>query len=174
MPNSVVGSWQHLPLENVPAKVDQGGAVISDKIVFTGGCNVTTFSGDSCAVQDTYTITAGSSSGATELAAPLKCPAPRLSPTVIPNGNLFSTSFASQMIILLGMFNTTLWDDGGGLKEGEVVSISLSITHRIFMINSLRRFWTLTPKPGLAYCLLVIQVLLVPHPSRHRERVQWL
>jgi len=71
-------------------------------------------------VQGTYVVNAGSTTGPTEMAA-LNCPAPRLSPTVVPNGNQFSTTFSSQMLLLLGTFNTTLWDDGGGLKQGEVV-----------------------------------------------------
>jgi len=104
----------------LPEKIDQGGGVLSEKIVLSGGCNGTSLSGDSCAVQETYVINAGSTSGATDMTA-LKCPAPRLSPTVIPNGNQFSTTFASQMLLLLGTFNTTVWDDGGGLKHGEVV-----------------------------------------------------
>lgn len=120
LPDDSVGSWEHLPLTNLPEKVGQGGGVISQQIVFSGGCNGTTISGDSCAVQGTYVVNAGSATGPTEMAA-LNCPAPRLSPTVVPNGNQFSTTFSSQMLLLLGTFNTTLWDDGGGLKQGEVV-----------------------------------------------------
>ncbi|KAJ7700077.1 hypothetical protein B0H17DRAFT_1129081 [Mycena rosella] len=126
LPDDTVGSWQRLPLDSLPAKVGQAGGVISQTIVFSGGCNGTTTSGDSCALQDTYTINAGSTTGATEMAAPLKCPAPRLSPVLIPNGNQFSNSFTSQMLLLVGTFNTTLWDDGGGLEKGEVAILDIN------------------------------------------------
>ncbi|KAJ7744440.1 hypothetical protein DFH07DRAFT_22032 [Mycena maculata] len=123
MPNSAVGSWEHLPLANLPETVGQGGGVSGDQIVFSGGCNTTSFSGDACALQDTYIINAGAN-GATESAA-LKCPAPRLSPTVVPNGNVVSVTFSNQMFLLLGTFNTSLWNDSGGLEAGEVVSYIL-------------------------------------------------
>ncbi|KAJ6599080.1 hypothetical protein DFH09DRAFT_1271730 [Mycena vulgaris] len=126
LPDNAVGSWQQIPLENLPAKVGQGGGVISDNIVFSGGCNGTATSGESCAIQDTYTINAGSTTGATDMAAPLKCPAPRLSPTMVPNGNQVSPSFSSQMLLILGTFNTTLWDDGGGLEQGEVAVLDIN------------------------------------------------
>ncbi|KAJ7507791.1 hypothetical protein B0H11DRAFT_1793448 [Mycena galericulata] len=119
LPNDSVGSWEHLPLNSLPETIGQGGGVSSDQIVFSGGCNSTSISGDSCAIQNTYIIDAGAKTGATETAA-LNCPAPRFSPAVVPNGNQFSTSFSSQMLLLLGTFNTSLWDDGGGLEAGEV------------------------------------------------------
>jgi hypothetical protein len=65
-------------------------------------------------------INASNATTASEVAA-INCPAPRLSPTLVPNGNRISPSFASQMMLLLGTFNATFWDDGGGLKKGEVV-----------------------------------------------------
>lgn len=119
LPNAVVGSWEKFSLPNLPGKAGQGGGVIAQQIVTSGGCNGTTISGDSCAVQDTYVITSNGES-ATSVPA-LHCPAPRLSPTLVPNGNTFSSGFSSQMIMLLGAFNSSLWDDGGGLKNGEVV-----------------------------------------------------
>ncbi|KAJ7095370.1 hypothetical protein B0H15DRAFT_829274 [Mycena belliarum] len=124
LPGDTVGSWEQLPLANIPGKVGQGGGVLSQSIVFSGGCNGVAASGDSCALQDTYTINAGAKTGATEMAAPLNCPAPRLSPVMIPNGNQISPSFSSQMFLLLGTFNTSLWDDGGGLKNGEVAVLA--------------------------------------------------
>ncbi|KAJ6613462.1 hypothetical protein B0H10DRAFT_2048593 [Mycena sp. CBHHK59/15] len=130
LPNDSVGSWQHLPLDDLPGKVGQGSTVISQQITSSGGCNSTAISGDSCAQQASFVIDAGSASGATEMAA-LNCPAPRLSPTLIPNGNQFSTSFSSQVLLLLGTFNTTLWEDGGGLDKGEVA-----------VLNTNTRSWT--------------------------------
>ncbi|KAJ7682812.1 hypothetical protein DFH06DRAFT_1278311 [Mycena polygramma] len=119
LPTDSVGSWERISLDNVPGTVGQGGGVMSEQIVTSGGCNGTSISGVSCAIQDTYVINAGNGQTATAVAA-LKCPAPRLSPTVIPNGNKFSTSFSSQALLLFGAFNTSLWNDGGGLAEGEV------------------------------------------------------
>ncbi|KAF7292490.1 hypothetical protein HMN09_01233200 [Mycena chlorophos] len=47
-------------------------------------------------------------------------------PVVIPNGNAFSESFASQMLLLLGTFNSSFWYDGDGLKDGEVAVLDTS------------------------------------------------
>ncbi|KAJ7180070.1 hypothetical protein C8R43DRAFT_1181384 [Mycena crocata] len=123
LPNDSVGTWERLPFGSLPGKSGQGGGVLSEKIVLSGGCNGTTASEDSCAVQDTYVINAGGSTNPTSMAA-LNCPAPRLSPTVVPNGNKFSTSFASQMLLLLGDFNSTLWNDDQGLEHGEVAILN--------------------------------------------------
>ncbi|KAJ7781250.1 hypothetical protein B0H16DRAFT_1497630 [Mycena metata] len=123
LPDDSVASWEQITLDKLPGKVGQGGGVLSQQVVTSGGCNGTTISGDSCAVQDTY-ITTPNGQSATSVAA-LHCPAPRLSPVVIPNGNGISTSFSSQMLLLLGAFNTTLWNDGGGLKEGEVAVLDV-------------------------------------------------
>jgi hypothetical protein len=54
--------------------------------------------------------------------APSPCPAPRLDPILVPNTNSFSSRFASQVFLALGTVNASLWDDGGGLGNGEVVS----------------------------------------------------
>lgn len=118
LPNDSVGSWEQIPLDNLATAVGQGGTVISDQIVSSGGCNDTATLDDSCAIQSTYVI-----NGNGHAVTALNCPAPRLSPTVIPNGNSNSTAFGSQVLLLLGTFNTSLWDDGEGLKQGEVVSL---------------------------------------------------
>ncbi|KAJ6539336.1 hypothetical protein B0H19DRAFT_1178497 [Mycena capillaripes] len=120
LPNEAVGSWEQISLNNSVGTLGQGGTVIWDQIVSSGGCNGTEIS-DSCAIQDTYVINADKG----QSVAALKCPAPRLSPTVIPNGNTNSTAFGSQVLLLLGTFNTSLWDDGGGLKEGEVAVLDI-------------------------------------------------
>ncbi|KAJ7228672.1 hypothetical protein GGX14DRAFT_414199 [Mycena pura] len=124
LPDDTEGSWEHLPLSSLPGVVNQGGSVIFNQIVTSGGCNNTTVPADSCAVQETYVINAGSTSGATEMAT-LNCPAPRLSPVVIPSGNTNSNTFASQMLVLLGTFNNSLWNDGDGLKQGEVAILDV-------------------------------------------------
>ncbi|KAJ7068262.1 hypothetical protein C8F01DRAFT_978175 [Mycena amicta] len=116
LPDSAVGSWEQLPLDPLSPLVGQGGGVLGQQIVATGGCNDTLVPDENCAVQTTYVINGASS----PQAVALNCPAPRLSPVVVPNGNKFSNSFASQMIMLLGTFNSSLWDDGVSLKHGEV------------------------------------------------------
>lgn len=100
--------------------IDQAGTVIAQTIVAAGGCNITSASNDSCALSSSYAINVDDLS---EL-SPVGCPAPRLSPTIVPNGNVDSTSFLSQVFMLLGTFNTSLWDDGGGLEHGEVVNMT--------------------------------------------------
>ncbi|KAF7352797.1 hypothetical protein MVEN_01246500 [Mycena venus] len=123
LPNSAEGSWEQISLPNLPGNFGQGGGVIFQQVVTSGGCNETATSGDSCAVQDTYVITSNRDSAT---AAPaLDCPAPRLSPAVVPNANGFSPGFASQMVVLSGTFNSSLWDDGGGLKDGEVAVLNV-------------------------------------------------
>ncbi|KAG5221602.1 Dynein regulatory complex [Salix suchowensis] len=78
----------------------------------------------------------------TKVISPDGCPAPRLSPTVISNTNPFSTRFASQAFLLLGIFNASLWDDGGGLEKGEVAVLDINTAH------------------GLEYCHLATLALL--------------
>ncbi|KAJ7276386.1 hypothetical protein B0H12DRAFT_1085082 [Mycena haematopus] len=126
LPTDAVGSWEEISLAELPGNVGHGGGVISQQIVTSGGCNNTLISEDSCAVQDTYVITSNGQHGTAVPA--LDCPAPRLSPTLIPNGNVFSTTFSFQMLLLLGTFNSSLWDDGGGLKNGEVAVLDVN-TH---------------------------------------------
>jgi hypothetical protein len=59
----------------------------------------------------------------TELSvSPAVCAAPRMGAAVAANKNTFSSGFSSQVFVVLGLFNTSLWDDGGGLQKGEVVS----------------------------------------------------
>jgi hypothetical protein len=54
--------------------------------------------------------------------SPGSCPAPRVGATLVPNFNGFSTAFASQIFLLLGNFNSSIWEDSNGLAQGEVVS----------------------------------------------------
>nr|GAT59412.1 predicted protein [Mycena chlorophos] len=126
LPNSAVGSWEQISVANLPTAIGQGGSVLSSttssQIVASGGCNATTTPAESCALQATYIINGVSAADATAL----DCPAPRLSPVIIPNGNAFSESFASQMLLLLGTFNSSFWYDGDGLKDGEVAVLDTS------------------------------------------------
>ena len=41
---------------------------------------------------------------------------------MVPNYNSLSQSFSSQALVMLGLFNESDWEDGNGLRNGEVVS----------------------------------------------------
>lgn len=87
------------------------------QVVAAGGCNTTSVTNDSCALQGSYVMNAGTDS----TTAPSPCPAPRVGAALAQNFNAFSSSFSNQVFLLLGLFNESLWDDGGGLEAGEVV-----------------------------------------------------
>jgi hypothetical protein len=46
---------------------------------------------------------------------------------MVANMNSASTSFDSQVFLLLGTFDSDMWDDAGGLSKGEIVR------HRLHM-----------------------------------------
>lgn len=136
-PTSVIGSWTKLDVDGtLPSAIRLGSAVMpSARVVMSGGCNSET-DGDSCAQQDSHVISIGSDSSS--FISPAGCPAPRVGPgsfifythtyvvseirtVIVPNFNNFSQSFNSQALMLLGLFNDSQWDDGNGLKQGEVV-----------------------------------------------------
>lgn len=104
-----------------------GGTMIENQLVAVGGCPSAvpdqTILESSCAVQDANIIDT-STGNVKSLAA---CLTPRIDPAVVPNRNTASDSFSSQAFVLFGTFNSSLWDDGGGLAKGEVVS-----PHRAF------------------------------------------
>lgn len=116
-----MGSWEQLSvLDPLPPKLGQGSTVLFQQMVSVGGCNTTSTIGNSCAGQDSYVINVA---GRTNAAiSPGACPAPRFSPALTQNLNAFSSAFSSQVFLLLGTFNESLWEDGGGLTNGEVVS----------------------------------------------------
>lgn len=118
LPDSMTGSWDLFKISgSLPSVVDQGGTMVLQQVVVAGGCNDKSATDDSCAEQSSFvlnTATRGEIS-------PDACPAPRFSPVLIPNLNTFSTSFSSQVFLLLGTFNSSLWQDSGGLNDGEVV-----------------------------------------------------
>ena len=112
------GSWDRLTIASLPAQDGQGGTVAYDQIVAVGGCNSTSDASPSCAQQVSYVITVGSNTAI----APQPCPPPRYRPALIPNMNSFSSSFANQVFVVSGLYNTSLWDDGGTSNQGEIVS----------------------------------------------------
>ncbi|KLO10239.1 hypothetical protein SCHPADRAFT_856821 [Schizopora paradoxa] len=116
--NDVVGSWTQVQLPNdLPSKVRQGSAVFPSGVVaIAGGCSSNDFDDNLCAQQDAHVLNFDDNRDI----SPQNCPAPRVGPVVVPNYNTFSSTFISQAFVVLGTFNNTLWDDGGGLQNGEV------------------------------------------------------
>ncbi len=108
--------------------VSQEGTVAHNQIISAGGCNSTLNPSPSCAQQISYVETVGSSS----VIAPQPCPPPRYRPALVPNMNSFSSSFANQVFVVSGLYNTSLWNDGGTINEGEIVSPSSDSLARLF------------------------------------------
>ncbi|KAH9900004.1 hypothetical protein C8Q73DRAFT_639450 [Cubamyces lactineus] len=126
LPNSVSASWSRLKINSdINARVSVGGTVIGQQVVAVGGCTSATPTdavvGGSCALQDTQVI--DTSTGDVNNIAP--CIAPRVDPAVVPNMCQSSSNFARQAFVLFGTFNSSLWDDGGGLEKGEVAILDV-------------------------------------------------
>jgi hypothetical protein len=116
--NSLVGKWSKITAGNNTAVSGEGGTIVKEQLVAFSGCIGTPNPDISCAQPYSYVTDAG-----TRIAAsPATCPVPRIGTAVVANKNPFSASFNTQVFVLLGLFNTSLWDDGGGLQKGEVVS----------------------------------------------------
>jgi hypothetical protein len=62
LPNSSEGSWKHSPIGNLPAVANQAGTVVGRQIIAAGGCNTTSTSGNSCALQNSYVLNTGTNS----------------------------------------------------------------------------------------------------------------
>jgi hypothetical protein len=118
-PTQVSGSWDSLSVSTLPSLQGPAGTVISQTIITGGGCEATSPANtdSACAVGDSFIINTLSRSSI----KPASCSAPRYEGVMVPNLNSASTSFGSQVFLLLGTFNTSLWDDGNGLSRGEVV-----------------------------------------------------
>lgn len=124
LPNNTIGSWTQIDVgDTLPTRVRQGGTVMpSAKIVAIGGCDTLDFTDNLCAQQDAHVI---SVSDDKDLSPP-NCAAARVGPVLAPNYNTASSNFGTQVFMLLGTFNSTLWNDDGGLTKGEVVSSIIS------------------------------------------------
>ncbi|KZV76045.1 hypothetical protein PENSPDRAFT_727607 [Peniophora sp. CONT] len=116
LPNSTTGTWTKQEIGKLNSLSGIGSTVIGQKIITYGGCESSASPDASCATQDAYildTSTGGSIS-------PAGCAAPRLNPAIVANMNGASSNFNTQVLVMLGTFNSTLWDDGNGLeKNGE-------------------------------------------------------
>jgi hypothetical protein len=116
--NSLVGSWSKLSLGNNTAVAGEGGTIVKQQLVAFSGCVGTPNPDISCVQQSSYVTDVGTGVAT----SPALCAAPRIGAAVVANKSPFSASFNSQVFVISGLFNTSLWDDGGGLQKGEVVS----------------------------------------------------
>jgi len=116
--DSLVGTWSKNTAGNNTALSGEGGTIVKQQLVAFSGCIGTPNPNVSCAQPNSYVTDAGT--GLSVL--PAVCAVPRIGAAVVANKNTFSSSFSSQVFVLLGLFNTSLWDDGGSLQKGEVVS----------------------------------------------------
>ncbi|KAF8272049.1 hypothetical protein EI94DRAFT_1770000 [Lactarius quietus] len=117
--NSLVGTWSKISVANNTAAAavsGEGGTVVKEQLVAFSGCIGTPSPNTSCA--QPYSYVTDASTGLSVLPAP--CAVPRIGAAVVANQNTFSSSFNSQVFVLLGLFNSSDWGDGGGLQKGEV------------------------------------------------------
>ncbi|KAH0839762.1 hypothetical protein J3R83DRAFT_704 [Lanmaoa asiatica] len=120
--NNTFGSWSSQTISNIPSSsVNQASAVLGASIVSVSGCNATADSSDTCAEPNSYVVTAGLSPNAI---TPPPCPAPRYGGALVFNPSAASSSFTSQVFLILGTFNASYWDDQGGLQRGEVAVLN--------------------------------------------------
>ncbi|KAH9179631.1 hypothetical protein EDB89DRAFT_2110951 [Lactarius sanguifluus] len=114
--NSLVGIWSKKSVGNSTAVSGEGGTIVKQQLVAFSGCIGTPSPNTSCA--QPYSYVTDTSTGLSVL--PVPCAVPRIGSAVVANQNTFSSSFKSQVFVLLGLFNSSIWDDGGGLQKGEV------------------------------------------------------
>lgn len=125
LPNSTFGSWTSRTIGSTPGySINQASTVLETSIVSVSGCNTTTGTNENCANENEYVISAGSTPGEIALSA---CPAPRYGAAMVVNAVPLSSSsnFQTQVFLLLGTFNSSLWDDQGGLRNGEVAVLDI-------------------------------------------------
>ncbi|KAI0053628.1 hypothetical protein FA95DRAFT_1552125 [Auriscalpium vulgare] len=116
LPNSVVATWVQQTIDNRPAVSGEGGTVVKEQLVSYGGCTSTVNPNASCAQQGAYVMDVSRGNSI----APDPCAAPRIGAVVVPNQSGVSSSFDSQVFVLLGLFDSSAWNDGGGSTKGEV------------------------------------------------------
>lgn len=116
--DSLVGIWSKKSAGNNTAVSGEGGTIVKQQLVAFSGCIGTPNPNPSCAQPYSYVTDAGTGLSV----SPAVCAVPRIGAAVVANKNTFSSSFNSQVFVLLGSFNSSFWDDGGGLQKGEVVS----------------------------------------------------
>ena len=117
MPNTATGSWVNISFGSLPSSMGQASTILHQHLVIAGGCADPSPSTHSCAQPVSHILDLAQK---TQI-SPSFCPAPRLGAVLIPNVNAFSSSFASQVFLLLGTFDSSRWQDDDGLAKGEVV-----------------------------------------------------
>ncbi|KAI0036714.1 hypothetical protein K488DRAFT_81712 [Vararia minispora EC-137] len=119
----LLANWTKRTVSGTPPSVSgQGGTVNKQKLISFGGCQGTPSPSVSCATQNATVVDVSGPS----LLDIEPCVAPRLGAAVVSNRNSFASAFANQVFVALGTFNTSLWDDGGGLGQGEVDVLDFS------------------------------------------------
>lgn len=119
--HSLVGTWSRKTVANnnvADAVSGEGGTVVRLQLVAFSGCIGTASPNTSCA--QSYSYVTDTSTGLS--VQPASCAVPRIGAAVVANQNPFSSSFNTQVFVLLGLFNSSIWNDGGNLQKGEVVS----------------------------------------------------
>ncbi|KAI6047196.1 hypothetical protein EDC04DRAFT_2556513 [Pisolithus marmoratus] len=121
--NNTFGSWISQTIGSTPGySTNQASTVLGSSIVSVSGCNTTTDTNENCANRNEYVISAGTTPG--EIALPA-CPAPRYGATMVFNPLSIPSNFQTQVFLLLGTFNSSAWDDQGGLQKGEVAILDI-------------------------------------------------
>lgn len=116
--NDTFGSWSSQTVGSTSGSaVNQASAVLGTSIVSVSGCNTTADSSNTCAQSTSYIVNAGPSPS--EITPP-PCPAARYGGALVFNPSAASSSFASQVFLILGTFDSAYWDDQGGLRRGEI------------------------------------------------------
>lgn len=122
LPNDTKAIWESVTLQNKSLPLIGGSASSTvfqgsqEHIIAVGGCDS---SGSNCANGRSYVINVDSAAST----SPNGCPAPRIGAALAPNLNSASASFEQQVFLLLGTFNSSEWQDDGGLDKGEVVRV---------------------------------------------------
>ncbi|KAG2367392.1 hypothetical protein BDR07DRAFT_1351366 [Suillus spraguei] len=119
--NYTNGAWSNQTISSAGYSVNQASTVVQTSLISVSGCNTTSNSNESCAEGNSYILEVGSNMGI----SPPSCPAPRYGGSLAPNLNTFSSSYANQVFLVLGTFNSSLWDDQGGLQKGEVAVLDI-------------------------------------------------
>ncbi|KAH7914369.1 hypothetical protein BJ138DRAFT_1123641 [Hygrophoropsis aurantiaca] len=123
--NNLYGSWNSQQIKTAAVggvSVDQASTVLSSSIVSVSGCNITDDASESCAEGNSYVMNPSASS---EIAPPA-CPVPRYGGALAPNFCAYpSAGYATQVFLMLGTFNSSYWDDQGGLQRGEVAVLDI-------------------------------------------------
>ncbi|KIJ70578.1 hypothetical protein HYDPIDRAFT_77775, partial [Hydnomerulius pinastri MD-312] len=121
--NNTFGSWSSRTIGNVPGySVNQASTIVGASIVSVSGCNTTADSNEDCAEGNSYVVNASPSPS--EISPPA-CPAPRYGGAMAFNPLTTSSNFQTQVFLLLGTFNSSYWNDQGGLQRGEVAVLDI-------------------------------------------------